>query len=71
MNLIEEIKKHWIGGVVINWEFDIGVITVNPIGHQELMDYWITGMKTGNWRPIQIPVTTSSPQIVRVRKVRH
>jgi len=55
----------------INWEFDIGVITVNAAGHRELMNYWITAMKTGNWRPIQIPETTSPPRIIRVRKVRH
>lgn len=55
----------------INWEFDIGAITVNAAGHRDLMDYWITAMKTGNWRPIQIPEATSPPRIIRVRKVRH
>ena len=54
-----------------NWEFDIGAITVNAAGHRELMDYWITAMKTGTWRPIQIPETTSAPRIIKVRKVRH
>ncbi|MBE9580643.1 MAG: hypothetical protein IMF18_03385 [Proteobacteria bacterium] len=55
----------------INWDFDIGVITVDANGHQELMDYWIEAMKTGDWRPIQIPATTSPPRIIRVKKVRH
>ena len=55
----------------INWDFNIGVITVNADGHRELMDYWIAAMRTGDWRPIQIPATTSPPRILRVRKVRH
>lgn len=55
----------------ISWDFDIGVITVDANGHQELMNYWIEAMRTGDWMPIQIPATTSPPRIIRVKKVRH
>jgi len=55
----------------INWDFHISVITVNADRHRELMDYWTKAMKTGDWKPIQIPETTSTPQIIKVKKVRH
>lgn len=55
----------------IGWEFDIGVITVNEKGHAKLRDYWIKAMKTGDWRPIEIPETSSPPRIWRVKKVSH
>lgn len=55
----------------IGWEFDIAVITVSAAGHKELMDYWVKAMTTGDWKPIQIPATTSPPRILRVKKVWH
>lgn len=55
----------------VGWYFDIGIITVNAEGHQKLMDYWVKAMETGDWRPIQIPKTTSPPRIIRVKKTRH
>ena len=55
----------------IKRDFHLGVITVNADGHKELMDYWIKAMSTENWRPIQIPETTSPPRIIKVKKVRH
>lgn len=55
----------------IGWDFDIGVIVVNEDGHRELMNYWTRAMKKRDWRPIQIPATSSPPYLLRVRKVRH
>jgi hypothetical protein len=51
--------------------FDIGVVSVNEEGHTLLKDYWIKAMRTGDWKPIEIPPTSSPPQTLRVRKVRH
>lgn len=55
----------------IGWEFDIGVITVNEEGHAILMEYWKKAMKSGDWKPIEIPNVSSPPQILKVKKVRH
>lgn len=55
----------------INWDFHIGVITVNEDGHKELMDCWTNAMKTGDWKPIEIPETTSPLRIIKVKKVSH
>lgn len=55
----------------IGWDFDIGVITVNAEGHALLRDYWIKAMRTGDWRPIEIPPTSSAPQTLKVKKVSH
>ena len=54
----------------VGWDFDIGVIAVNEEGHALLKDYWIKAMRTGDWRPIEIPLTSSS-QTLRVKKVSH
>ena len=55
----------------VGWDFHIQVITVNEEGHKQLMEYWKTAMRTGDWRPIEIPPVTSPPRIVRVKKVSH
>lgn len=54
----------------IGHAFDIGVISVNEEGHTLLKDYLIKAMRTGEWRPIEIPPTSSPPQTLRVKKVR-
>ena len=51
--------------------FDIGVIAVNQAGHTILMEYWIEAMRTGDWRPIQIPETSMSPVVIKVTKKTH
>ena len=55
----------------VGWEFDVGVITVDKEGHRKLMEYWKTAMRTGDWRPIEIPPVTSPPRIVKVKKISH
>jgi len=59
------------GSQDIGWDFDIGVIAVNTEGHALLRDYWIKAMRTGDWRPIEIPPTPSPPQTLKVKKVSH
>ena len=55
----------------VGWHFDIGIITVDAKGQQMLMDYWMNALQSGDWRPIQIPETTSPPKVVKVKKIRH
>ena len=36
-------------------KFDVGVAVFDRAGHEEMKKYWTNAMKTGEWRPIQIP----------------
>lgn len=51
--------------------FDIGVIAVDTEGHAFLRDYWIKAMRTGDWKPIEIPQTSFTPTTMKVKKVKH
>jgi len=55
----------------IGWDFDIGVIVVDTQGHAFLRDYWKKAMRTGDWRPIEIPPTSCPPITMKVKKVKH
>jgi hypothetical protein len=55
----------------VNWNFDVGVINVDANGHRQLMESWTKAMKSGDWKPEQIPPTMSPPKVVKVKKVRH
>ena len=52
----------------IGWNFHIGIVTVDATGHDILMKYWLKAVQTGNWYPIEIPNTASSPEIITVTK---
>jgi len=52
-------------------QFDIGVITVDANGHAILKDYWLNAMRTGDWKPIEIPTPSSPPHVIKVNKVSH
>lgn len=55
----------------VGWDFDIGVIAVDENGHAFLRNYWINAMKSGDWKPIEIPQTSCPPTILKVKKVHH
>jgi hypothetical protein len=59
------------GAQDIGWNFDIGVISVDKKGHTFLKDYWIKAMRTGNWKPIEMPQTSCPPTTIKVKKVKH
>lgn len=52
-------------------DFDIGVIAVDEQGNAFLRNYWINAMKSGDWRPIEIPRTSCAPTTLQVRKMSH
>lgn len=74
---IDPRTKKWSATAVfggpqdVGWNFDIGVIAVDKEGHAFLRDYWIKAMKTGDWRPIEIPQTSCPPTTMKVKKVKH
>ena len=55
----------------VGWDFDIAVVVVNDKEHVELMNYWIEAMKSGDFRPIELPALVGSPIQFKVKKVRH
>jgi len=55
----------------IGWNFDVGVISVDQEGHTLLKDYLMKAMRTGDWRPIEIPPTSLPPQTLSVKKASH
>lgn len=55
----------------IGWDFDIAVIVVREDAHIVLQNYRIEAMKADKWKPIEVPSSTSPPQIRKVKKVSH
>ncbi len=55
----------------VGWNFDIAVIVVPESSHTLLRNYRINAMKTGDWRPIEMPEVLSAPVLRKVRKVSH
>ena len=55
----------------IGRDFEIAVITVNETDHISLENYRREAMKSGDWKPIDMPPTTSAPVIRKVTKVSH
>jgi hypothetical protein len=74
--LVDPLTHKWEATAVfgipqdVGWEFEIGVITVTDEGHKKILGAWQEMMRTGGWRPIEIPPVTSPPRLVRVSKVR-
>jgi hypothetical protein len=55
----------------IGWDFEIAVVTVKEDQHILLQNYRRKAMMEGTWRPIEMPPTTSAPQIRKVKKISH
>jgi hypothetical protein len=53
----------------IGHDFEIAAIVVNEREHAVLKDWRKNAMRTGEYRPIEMPPTTCAPIIRRVRKV--
>lgn len=74
---IDPITKEWRVGVTfgseddITWDFQVAAAVFNPEGHIILDEYRKRALKTGDWKPIEIPETASPPQIVKVKKISH
>jgi hypothetical protein len=69
---IDYKAKQWSAKVVLGGDrdkgktFDIGVVAVDSKGHSVLMDYWRNSMKSGDWRPIDLPAASIGPITVSV-----
>jgi hypothetical protein len=55
----------------IGWEFDIAIIVVTDNNHAILRDYRMRAMKTGDWRPIEMPQVLAAPILRKVIKIGH
>lgn len=55
----------------IGQDFEIALITVNEAEHIGLRNYRRDAMKNGDWKPVDMPPTTSPPQVRKVTKVSH
>jgi len=55
----------------ISWDFDIAVIVVANNKDSILRDYRIKAMKTGDWRPIEMPSVLAAPILLKVKKIGH
>ena len=75
--IIDPISKKWKVPVQfgipddIGWHFDLVAIVVDNSQHAILRNYRIIAMKTGDWRPIEIPKVLASPTMRSVIKVGH
>ena len=74
---IDPITKQWRVGVTfgteddISWDFQVAAAVFNAEGHIILDEYRKRALKTGDWKPIEIPETESPPQILKVKKISH
>jgi hypothetical protein len=55
----------------IGWNFDLAVIVVGNSQHALLKNYRINAMKTGDWRPIEMPKLLAAPVLLMVKKTGH
>ena len=74
---IDQTTKEWRVGVTfgieddVSWDFQVAVAAFNAEGHIVLDEYRKRALKTGEWKPIEIPETSAPPQIVKVKKINH
>lgn len=74
---IDPSTKEWKVAVTfgqeedIKWDFQIAVMVFNEEGHIILQEYRKKALKSGDWKPIEIPETAAPPQIVKVKKINH
>jgi hypothetical protein len=74
---VDPVSKTWKVSVTfgiqddIGWDFDIAVIVVANSQHTILRNYRTKAMKTGDWRPIEMPEVLTAPMLLRVKKVGH
>lgn len=72
---IDPASKEWKVSVTfgiaedIGWNFEVAAIAVSENSHTILRDYRIKAMKTGDWRPIEMPEVIIAPVLRKVRKV--
>jgi hypothetical protein len=55
----------------IGYKFEIAAIIVNEEYNIILKDYRKNAMRTGDWRPIEMPETMAPPVIREVKKISH
>ncbi len=55
----------------IGQDFEVALITVNETEHIGLRNYRREAMKSGDWKPVDMPPTTSPPLVRKVTKVSH
>ncbi len=55
----------------VGQDFEIALVTVSSTGHIALQNYRREAMISGNWKPIDMPQTTSPPIVRRVVKTGH
>ena len=53
----------------VGWDFEIAVAVFQGNAHFQLREYRREAMRTGEWRPIEMPETAMPPQIIKIRKV--
>jgi hypothetical protein len=74
---VDPVSKKWKVSVTfgipddIGWNFDIAAIVIAESQHAILRNYRIKAMKTGDWRPIEMPEVLAPPILLRVKKVGH
>ena len=74
---IDPLTNQWRVGVTfgneddVSWDFQVAAAVFNAEGHIILDEYRKRALKTGDWKPIEIPETASPPQIVKVKKISH
>jgi hypothetical protein len=55
----------------VGWNFDIAAVLVTDQSHIILRDYRTTAMRTGDWKPIELPKVEIPPVLRKVKKVGH
>jgi hypothetical protein len=74
---IDPVTKEWRVGATfgaeedIKWDFQVAAMVFNEEGHIILNDYRKRALKSGDWKPIEIPETAAPPQIIKVKKISH
>lgn len=53
----------------VGWLFDISVAVVGESEHMKLLAYRSKSMKTGVWRPMDMPEAAAAPKHLRVKKL--
>ncbi len=74
---IDPVTREWRVGVTfgqeedIKWDFQLAAMVFNEEGHIILDEYRKKALKSGDWKPIEIPETAAPPQIIKVKKINH
>ena len=53
----------------VGWDFEVAVAVFQGNAHFQLREYRREAMRTGEWRPIEMPEVAIAPQIIRIKKV--